>query len=40
MLDIDGFLTSAGFLTQIASIVATLLSGLFSLFLGQVFGGG
>lgn len=40
MLDIDGFVTSTDFLTQIASIVVTLLSGLFSLLLGRMFNGG
>jgi len=39
MLDIDGFLTSTDFLTQIASIIVGLLSALFSTFIGQLFNG-
>ena len=38
MLDIDGFLTSTDFLTQIASIIVGLLSALFGTFIG-LFGG-
>ena len=39
MLDIDGFLTSADFLTQIASLIAGLLSALFGVLLGRIFPG-
>lgn len=39
MLDIDGFLVSTDFLTQIASIIAGLLSAFFSTFIGQLFNG-
>lgn len=39
MLDIDGFLTSTDFLTQIASIIVGLLSALFSALIGPLFGG-
>jgi hypothetical protein len=37
-LDIGGFLTSAEFLSYIATVVATLLSGLFQTLLGGLLG--
>ncbi len=36
-MDIDGFLTSTEFLTQIASILTAILSALFSGLLGNIF---
>jgi hypothetical protein len=39
MLDIDGFLTSSEFLTQIASLIVGLLSALFGALFGRMFPG-
>jgi hypothetical protein len=38
MLDIGGFLTSTDFLTQIATLIAALLSTLFSEVIAGLFG--
>ena len=39
MLDIGGFLTSTEFLTQIASIITTILVALVSQIITALFGG-
>lgn len=38
MLDIGGFLTSAEFLTQLATLLATVFSALFGTLVTQIFG--
>jgi hypothetical protein len=37
MLDIDGFLASTGFLTQIASIIAAIFSAIFGGLINGLF---
>lgn len=37
MLDIDGFLTSAEFLTQIATVIVAIFSALFGVFIDGLF---
>jgi len=39
MLDIGGYLTSTEFLVQLAALISTILSTLFSGFLTGLFGG-
>lgn len=38
MLDIDGFLTSTEFLTQLAAFLSAIITTLFGGFLGNLFG--
>ncbi len=40
MIDLGSYLTSVEFLTQLAAVISTVLSALFSQFLGGLFGGG
>jgi len=39
MLDIDGYLTSTEFLTQLAFLISTILSTFFGGFITNLFGG-